>query len=232
MQFCFVDATWSLPDAVQAATLDSAISGSEREPGGSGIDTINITRAGTITVSQEMRLGTSGKVVKMVISGNGFAVSGGDSTRVFAVANNAEATIKNLVVSNGDVTGTNDGGVFRVSDSSMLSLYDSTISNSYAGGNGGGIFSNGSTVVAERTVFFGDRADGAGGAIELTGSGTGTALIDSSSFYQNRAGFGAAIYQNQSATLNVSNSSFYVNRTTDASGAVRAVSNGARISII
>lgn len=96
----------------------------------------------------------------------GVTVSGDNQTRVFWVENNAEVTFKNLTITQGRVTGGNDGGGIYNNGGTIRLASNSTVSGNMAtaSGEGGGIYSNRGMITVNGTVS-GNTSSWRGGGI-------------------------------------------------------------------
>jgi CSLREA domain-containing protein len=174
---------------------------------GTGTDTINFNVSGTIT--------PSGSALPPV--SNTLTIDGSGQT----VAINGSGTYQGLVVKTG----------------ATLNLYGMTITNGYAAGDGGGIYSQGTLTVANSIVSSNSASYGAGifndhGALSVTTStingnsafrgggiynfgsvgnpGSSTLTIANSTISQNGCGSGCGIY-NDAGTTSVGSSTFFAN---------------------
>lgn len=222
-----VDAECSLADAIQAAESDSEIGDC---PAGDGADTIHLS--GDITLTAVLPQISS----DITIEGGGFTISGGDSFRIFTVADGSLA-INELTLINGNAE---DGGAIKNEGTLMIS--DSSFSDNAGESFGGAIFNDGMLKIAA-SIFENNRAGLDGGAI----ANISALNINSSSFTRNSAdqfvGAGGAIvnygelnivggsFTNNSAgvaggaisskrELNISDSSFTVNSVDGEGGAI------------
>ena len=127
-------------------------------------DTIDFSVTGTILLNSDQL--TVDKSV--TISGPGanvLTVKSAGLFRVLTVNSGKTVTISGLTVTNGHLSGVNQGaGIFN---SGTLTVIDCTISNNTAQDNGGGIRNDGSLTVSGST--FTGNTSGGGGAINSTG---------------------------------------------------------------
>lgn len=184
------DGDCSLREAMTAANQNTPV---DVCPGGgsSGVDTINFSVSGSIPLFTTLP----------PIQNGSLTIDGGDQVQVSAA---------------------NSGGAFLVYYGGDLVLRNLTIRdgvNSVPGSSGTGLQNDGGTVVIENCSFLNNIADGAdskGGAISNTNGG-GLA-ISNSTFEDNYAYLGGAIYSN--ATLNITGSTFRGNSGQAEGGAV------------
>jgi predicted outer membrane repeat protein len=179
---------------------------------------------------------TSGEIVvptNMTINGqmNMITVSGGSTSRIFEIAPGAIATIENLTLTKGTVTGS--GGAVIVDSSATLTLMRDTLSNNSAvtdsmgnGGFGGAAENDGSLTVLGST-FQSNSAQASGGAIDSFSGSSGTLTVTNSKFFGNTSStFGGAISTADTTTLTMDTfggtSSGQPNTATSGSGAVDA----------
>jgi CSLREA domain-containing protein len=145
----------------------------------------------------------------LTISGPGAAqltVSGDKASRVFYINSGVTATIANLTIQDGAVTGSG-GGIYNegtltldaadvhsntvtvngsgVYNSGILTIQDSTISGNTTGdglipsddGDGGGVYVNGGTTTIENSTISGNAARGKGGGIRNDSTSVAVTLI-------------------------------------------------------
>jgi predicted outer membrane repeat protein len=173
----------------------------------------------TITVTSEQSIDAD----TTIDGGNrdNIIISGGGSTRVFAVAENTNLTVRNVTIANGSTT--DNGGAILVERRSST-LVEHTLFSNNSAGNGGAIAAGGwnstdegGTLTVRDSTFSNNTAteDGGvagggegGGAIYLKGGITGT--VENSTFTGNQAANGGAIHL-LGADLSVTGSSFESN---------------------
>lgn len=138
-------------------------------------------------------------------------VDGNDASRAFNINRNGssdpnfEVSIKNLNVHGGSTTG--DGGAI-ISNANTV-LKDLVISNSFAEGNGGGVFVQGSaSLTLDDVTVRNNAARGFGGGlgVQLDADGANEVLVRDSLFRSNRtlaSGSGAGIYLDSDTPLPV-----------------------------
>ena len=182
--------TCSLREAITAAQTDSVKGGC---PAGSGADEIklqagqyDITRAGVgedgnatgdfdIVGTGALTISPQGVTDVVIVNGNGL-------DRVFDQQGNNSLSIKNLQVKGG-VANADDGGAIRNSVGTMT-LEGVTVSGSTTKFSGGGIAVY-SSLVASNSTLSGNKADGSGGGLYVTGGSVGT--VKSSTITDNTA---------------------------------------------
>jgi hypothetical protein len=114
-------------------------------------------------------------------------ISGDDQVRIIDIAASTDVTIEGLTLSDGSVASGSGGAVYNAGD---LTLRASRITDSYAGTNGGGVFSSaGSTLTIFESEIIGNEAVLAGGGIDSRG----TTYIERSTIAQNQASFSLAV---------------------------------------
>jgi len=233
-----VNVTCDLHDAIVAANTDSPTGGCRA---GSGADTIYLTK--DVTLTKEL------PVIKSAISidGNGHTISGDKRFRIFRVGerpfgrDDSGVEIK-LTINRLKITEARGslGSAMYVAIGAEVNIYDSQVSASYAR-EGGAIFNWGQLNIAGSS-FSNNLAMDSGGAIENHGAGTlevinstfsnnsagyqggaifsnGPATVRSSSFVQNAALEGGAVFSYEDA-LSVANSTFSRNTGADSGGAL------------
>jgi hypothetical protein len=190
-------------------------------------------KSGELNVAKNLTIHGLG-ADKLTISGDG-------SSRVFDISNNANVTLTELTITDGQVVGDNGGGILNESGAT-LTLNQVVMTNNQAkaddlgnGGSGGGVESAGSLTVTQ-SDFSGNVASlnadpvaDSGGAIDSNGP---SLTVTNSTFSHNQAagtstgdgaGVGGAI-NSTSTTATVANSTFTGNT---ASG---RIANGGAIS--
>jgi CSLREA domain-containing protein len=121
--------------------------------------TITLT-TGQITISQALTIDGGTRRV---------TISGGHTSRIFEVTGDPVA-IKSLTIRDGNFTGVGGGG--GLSNSGTLTLTDVTVAESVSSANGGGVRNVGHLTMNRCTVFGNVAANGYGGGIENTLTGT------------------------------------------------------------
>ncbi|TAF03613.1 MAG: DUF4347 domain-containing protein [Oscillatoriales cyanobacterium] len=157
------------------------------------------------------------------IGASNLTISGNNASRVIFTEGSTNVTLKNLIVANGKVPGTdpNDettssGGGIQTGGNSTLTLENCQVNNNVAG-FGGGIYTGfRSTTTVINSKFSGndgslaDNTERGGGAI-ATKSG-GSLTIKGSEFTNNKGSYGGAV-NNLLGSLTIENSKFTGNRT-------------------
>ena len=144
----------------------------------------------------EPATGTGSVTINGDCGGNGpITISGDGQTGVFTVDSGAQATLENLTVTGGSVSGVPGGGINNsgtltvtnatiennhaggiagtgypgdgggIYNAGTLTLTDVTVANNSAGSDGGGVFNNGPMMTATDTTFSENGAGARGGAI-------------------------------------------------------------------
>lgn len=199
------DGQCSLIEAIVNANNDSALFASAGECApGSGPDTINLPANGTFTLTTSYTYA--------YYSDNGLPLIDSDIT---IAGNGAEIT--------------RDGaaGLFRilaVSAGGDLTLNDATISNGYAGEDGGGIYNYGYALLQNCTLT-GNGARDDGGGVE---NDTGTMIIDNCLITLNTAGeLGGGVSSEDGGILTIrNNTQIRGNSATDVGGGLVADESG------
>ncbi|MGB7708014.1 MAG: choice-of-anchor Q domain-containing protein, partial [Microcoleus sp.] len=157
------------------------------------------------------------------ISATNLTISGNNASRVIFTEGSTNVTLKNLIVANGKVSGTDPnnqttsaGGGIQTGGNSTFTLENCQVNNNVAG-FGGGIYAGfrGTTIVIN-SKFTGndgslaDNTERGGGAI-ATKSG-GSLTIRDSEFTNNKGSYGGAV-NNLLGSLTIENSKFSGNRT-------------------
>ncbi|MFB2772650.1 choice-of-anchor Q domain-containing protein [Pelatocladus sp. BLCC-F211] len=147
-------------------------------------------------------------------------ISGNNTTRIFSVNNYVNATVKNLTLTNGMVTGTDGrGGAIAVWDYGTLQVENCNFNNNSAWQDGAIYVGHGSKATVLGSSF--DSNDGtlgnsgfSGGAIGTYGSGV--LVVKDCEFTNNKGISGGAIY-NLLGEVTVENSVF-LNNTSESNG--------------
>ncbi|MEG4121809.1 DUF4347 domain-containing protein, partial [Microcoleus sp. N9_B4] len=188
-------------------------------------DTIQFasTLAGqTITLSNGQLVINKNLTIDAVGAAN-LTISGNNTSRVIRTEGATNVTLKNLIVANGKVSGTDPnneatsaGGGIQTGGSSTLTLENSQVNNNVAG-FGGGIytgFRSTTTVInskfSDNDGSLADNTERGGGAI-ATKSG-GVLTIRDSEFTNNKGSYGGAV-NNLLGSMTIENSKFTGNRT-------------------
>jgi hypothetical protein len=150
-------------------------------------------------------------------------ISGNNTSRVILTEGSTNVTLKNLIIANGRVSGTDEnspatsgGGGIQTGGSSTLTLENCQVNNNVAG-FGGGIYTGfRSTTTVINSKFSGNdgslasNTERGGGAI-ATKSG-GSLTIRDSEFTDNTGSYGGAV-NNLLGSMTIENSKFTGNRT-------------------
>ncbi|MBD0314820.1 MAG: DUF4347 domain-containing protein, partial [Microcoleus sp. T3-bin5] len=181
--------------------------------------TITLT-SGQLVINKNLTIDATG-ATNLTISGN-------STSRVILIEGSTNVTLKNLIVANGKVSGTDanneatsSGGGIQTGGNSTLTLDNCQVNNNVAG-FGGGIYTGfRSTTTVINSKFSGNdgslatNTERGGGAI-ATKSG-GSLTIRDSEFTNNKGSFGGAV-NNLLGSLTIENSKFTGNRTNKGVG--------------
>jgi CSLREA domain-containing protein len=194
---------------------------------GTGIDTINFTVSGTITLTGGLPAVQNTLTVDGI--GQSITVDGAHSFGVFVVNSGATFNLNNMTVAHGsshDAGGLDNNGTSSVNSASFtgnsgfwggaidsevgaLNVTKSTFSANGAVGGGGitcGIRTGGGSVAVVNSTFSQNGGSDAG-AILLAGC---SVTVSGSTFFGN-GGYGGAIFENGTGALTVANSTFLGN---------------------
>ncbi|NEO85533.1 MAG: CHAT domain-containing protein [Spirulina sp. SIO3F2] len=130
-------------------------------------------------------------------------VDGGNNSRAFNItitANNA--TLKNLTIQNGTITG-NGGGISH-SGTGMLTIENTTISSNSASTRGGGVYSR-SSIDLSKSIISGNEAN-SGGGIDVSSASATITLTDSTLTNNSATGFGGGFSAFGSSPLTITSS--------------------------
>ena len=162
----------------------------------------------------------------------GVTVSGGGLSRVFQVDGMVSASISGLTITGGSAN--DGGGLLNLGTTTLtnctVSGSTATASYPYGGQGGGGIDSQGGTLVVKSCAFINNSAPaGGGGAIEVSNlNSPGSLSVSGSTFTGNVAGGGGGAIQDAWTTMTVSNSTF----TSNSAGFGGAIDNGSSNGIV
>lgn len=179
------DGACSLREAIAAAeantTVDSCAAGSSTS--GDTIAFAGTLAGSTITVVNDLDLDAQQTVVTGDVDGDGIGditLSGNHATRVLDIYAGATITLSQLTIADGNAPGAvegsaNGGGIYNAG---ALTLEHVHVRDSYAQGNGGGIFNKSGTLVASQSTVSGNVAQFDGGGI-YNGFGASATLSQS-----------------------------------------------------
>ena len=242
------DTTCSLREAIKSANLNSNAHEDACTAGQSTDDFVSL-QAGTYTltgadgedanVSGDLDVTAGGPLtVDGTVDGGEVpttTISGGGVDRIFDLRPDAaqiDFFAQRLLLRNGAVAGTNDGGAIRIADPDAdFGLSTSRVQQNDAGGNGGAIYFDdataGYTFDVSQVQFSQNNADDEGGAIYLDTPQDTNATIDRSTLLENTAGtMGGGAYvesagsTNQEPVLQFINSTLSGNTADTGGGAV------------
>ena len=192
-----VNGNCSLHDAIKAANEDRAVNGC---PAGDGADLILLKK--DITLITRLPDITS----DILIEGNGFAISGDNTYRIFYVGAGG-FVINELTLSKGR---DHDGGAIRVRPGGSLIVNKSTFIGNSALNAGGAILSGGKLIIKD-SMFTNNTANQRGGAIYVWGKDAAVSIINSLFSGNSVDNWGGGISLNR-ATGTIVNSIFRANR--------------------
>ena len=181
----------------------------------------------TITLTSGQLLINKNLTIDAVGAAN-LTLSGNNTARVILTEGSTNVTLKNLIVANGKVSGTDPnneatsaGGGIQTGGNSTLTLENCQVNNNVAG-FGGGIYTGfRSTTTVINSKFSGNdgslanNTERGGGAI-ATKSG-GSLTIRDSEFTNNKGSYGGAV-NNLLGSMTIDNSKFTANRTEKGAG--------------
>lgn len=125
-------------------------------------------------------------------------LSGDHESRVFRIRNGAVVTLTALIISNGEIA-TTGGAIY--SSYSTVSINDTTFQGNSAG-FGGAIYNVAGDLTFNNTTFAGNEAEASGGAIgSVASTGSASLIINDSTFDDNTAERGGAIYNSGDVEL-------------------------------
>ena len=215
-----VDAQCTLPDAITAASTDTATGGC---PAGAGPDIIIMPENNPVTLTTALS-DIEGKIT-LKCNGNTISASGVDTGIFYLLIETLESPIADLTIEDciveGGACATCSGGVFHGQAGTKLTILRSVVRNSSAGGgsamhSGGAIYMEGdnanlSMLSLRDSSIHNNSATSAGGGIHVTGM---VAVdIQRSAIYSNSAGAqgGGVNLAGAAAEAIINNSSIYGN---------------------
>ncbi len=194
----------------------------------------SLTQFGPATIS--LAMGELAIADALTISGPGaeqLTINAGFSgSRVFNVTSgNFDVTLSGLFLTGGLTTGLDEhGGGIRFDSTGTLTLLDMVVASNFVQGQdaqGGGVFSDSGTIVAERSDFSGNMAADHGGAIATESGGV---TLSSTTLRGNFAAADGGAIRTVDGTINVSQSTISGN-TADVFGGGLGISGGAIVQI-
>jgi hypothetical protein len=181
--------------------------------------TITLT-SGQLVINKNLTI-EAGKAVQITISGN-------NSSRVMLTGESTKVTLKNLIIANGRVSGTEEGkpatsagGGIQSGGNGSLTLENCQVKDNVAGFGGGIYTGNRSKTTIINSLFSGNDGSRAnnterGGGAIATKSG-GTLTITNSEFSKNKGTLGGAI-NNLLGSMTIENCKFTGNVATTGVG--------------
>ncbi len=136
-------------------------------------------------------------------------ISGNDTHRVFNIQAGAVVTITDLIITHGKATGGEGGGIFN---NGSLNLNNCTINYNSASNGGAGISNHGILNIDRCTLYTNITSSGGGGV-----RNEGTLTINNSTFSNNTA-VGGGIYNETNGTMTVNSSTFHRNIASQGGG--------------
>jgi hypothetical protein len=197
---------------------------------GGGTDSLSfdhsmVTTPITLTGGQLVLSLAHGTASVTIDGGNGMTVDGNNASRILQVDAGVQATLSNLTLIHGKLTGVGVAGA-GIDNAGTLTVSSSTISSNSAlnGGNGAGIDNTGTLTVIGSTLASNSSAsdnsspgNGGHGAAIYNGAG-GSLTVTNSTLQQNQAASGSrgassggGIYNSANATSTVIGSTFTAN---------------------
>ncbi|MEG4213723.1 DUF4347 domain-containing protein, partial [Microcoleus sp. S13_B4] len=205
----------SLRNAIASAAADDTI----QFASSLASQTITLT-SGQLVINKNLTLDASGA--------SNLTISGNNTSRVIFTEGSTNVTLKNLIVANGKVSGTDpnnedtsSGGGIKTGGNSTLTLENCQVNNNVAGYAGGIYAGFKSTTNVLNSTFTGNdgrsaNSERGGGAISTKSGGSLT--VKGSTFTNNKGINGGAI-NHLLGNLTVENSTFLNNDSTAGTGA-------------
>ncbi len=159
----------------------------------------------------------------LTIDGNGYTIDLGDKIRFLNINSNKVVILKNINVKNGG--GNSEAGAIR-SEKSHLTIINSNFTDNSASLRGGVIYFREGNFTLENCSFSGNTIGSYGGGAVYTSPETNQIKINiiGSSFDDNHATYGGAVYVNTGCNVNLINSNFTAN-IGSGGGAIYTCSN-------
>jgi len=174
--------------------------------------------AGTYAVDSLSDIIIDGSDLTIVGSGaDATVLTGSNVSRVFYALNNASLKLRDLTIEDGRASIGSGGCIYT---NGPLAIENVVIRSGFAAGDGGGIYSS-SSLHVYKSHFSGNTCNGDGGAIV---DAAGHTVIDRSSFFENEAVNGGALWIGLSS-VDITNSTFYLNFAFVDGGAIHHRSN-------
>ena len=168
---------------------------------------------------------TSGIIINnnLTIDGNGYTIDLGGKIRFLNINSNKVVILKNINVKNGG--GNSEAGAIR-SEKSHLTIINSNFADNSASLRGGVIYFREGNFTLENCSFSGNTIGSYGGGAVYTSPETNQIKINiiGSSFDDNHATYGGAVYVNTGCNVNLINSNFTAN-IGSGGGAIYTCSN-------
>ena len=223
------DGEVSLREALLAANTDTSVDGSTA---GSGADTIvfDPSLAGPLVLAQGQLTISSNVTIDGDVNGDDAAditIDANSASRVLHVTGGT-STLHSLTMTGGRVVGTaDDGGGILIAGGANLTIVNSTVSDSYAGRNGGGIANHGDVTLINSTLS-GNTANGYGGGLHSgdISATAETATLINTTVAGNSAYGGGGININSGSILTLSSSTVSGNSADPTSGYGGGLYNG------
>jgi len=204
-------------------SLRSAIAAANFAAGDGVSDTItfNTTRIGTnmIVLQQGQLELTAGTGTTTINGGGQITVSGNNQYTVFTVDGGANASFCGLTITEGGGSGSGSG----ILNSGTLTVSNSTLSDNFTSGNGGGIDNNyGATLTVSNSTLSDNSAPSGsfGGGI----ANFGTLTVTDSTLSDNSVGYGGGAIGNYDGQLTLINSTISGNNTAVEGGGIYSYS--------
>lgn len=168
---------------------------------------------------------TSGIIINnnLTIDGNGYTIDLGDKIRFLNINSNKVVILKNINVKNGG--GNSEAGAIRI-EKNHLTIINSNFTDNSASLRGGVIYFREGNFTLENCSFSGNTIGSYGGGAVYTSPETNQIKINiiGSSFDDNHATYGGAVYVNTGRNVNLINSNFTAN-IGSGGGAIYTCSN-------
>jgi CSLREA domain-containing protein len=205
-----------------AITAANTMTATNNCSAGTGTDTINFSVSGTIDLGSTLPAITNTSPDSLTIDGTGqsITISGQNLYQVMVFATGT-LKLANLTIANGNAGG-DGGGIASNGNGNLLTVTDCTFANNSAssGSQGGGI-SNDGTLTVTNSTFVGNGTPCCNGGAGIASGGGAITIVTNSTFASNSAPGGDGGGIQNNGSLTVTNSTF-VGNSADFGGGISA----------
>jgi len=221
-------ATFTVTNTSSSIVVDGSLPheiGLANLAGGTNSITFASSANGTITLSGELEI-TGSPTQTLTITGNGASntvIDAGSLSRVFEVDSGATLNLSGVTVQNGQAGNLSGGGILV---EGSLNISDSSVTGNASAGFGAGVdnFGGGTVTITDTTVSDNDGDGGSGAGAANAYDGT-LNIVDSTFVGNHTTNSGGGVFSDSTGTINITDSTFNGNRA-DEGGAVDASGAG------